>query len=52
MAIVFMQKINNAVPEDKLYTPSNYFTGTLLRRVSSSSSTHFKVQASHYSGEA
>ena len=29
MAIVFMQKINNAVPEDKLYTPSNYFTGTL-----------------------
>ena len=30
-----MQKISNAVPEDKLYTPSNYFTGTLSRRGSS-----------------
>ena len=52
MAIVFMQKINNAVPEDKLYTPSNYFTGMLLPRASGSSSTDFNVQASHYSGEA
>jgi len=52
MAIVFMQKINNAVPEDKLYTPSNYFTGALSRRVSSSSLAHLNVQASHYSGEA
>ena len=33
MAIVFMQKITNPVPEDKLYTPSNYFTGTSSRRV-------------------
>jgi len=30
MAIVFMQKVTNAVPEDKLYTPSNYFTGFSL----------------------
>jgi V-type H+-transporting ATPase proteolipid subunit len=36
MAIVYSQKVNSNIPEDQLYTRSNYYTGTSFLRLSAS----------------